>query len=145
MRVTPPPPKKKKFPQAKPKQTYRTTVRGTQTSFLNPRFTGYSRRFLFSSRCTEMEVTEIILAQASRLCQLSRHSRGVLSRLWIFKSIVPSLRIYWGGGEGGRGEGGCFFTLFNFVHILLNSVCKILRLKITNSRTKSLETFAKCL
>jgi hypothetical protein len=41
----------------------------------------------------EMEVTEIILAKVSRLCQLSSHSRGFLSRLQIFKSIRPSLWI----------------------------------------------------
>jgi len=31
----------------------------------------------------EMEVTEIILAKVSRLCQLSSHSHGFLSSLWI--------------------------------------------------------------
>jgi hypothetical protein len=30
--------------------------------------------------CTEMEVTEIILAKVLRLCQLSSHSHGFLSR-----------------------------------------------------------------
>ncbi len=35
-------------------------------------------------RYPEMEVTEIILAKISRLCQLSSHSRGFLSRLYIF-------------------------------------------------------------
>jgi hypothetical protein len=40
-----------------------------------------------------MEVTEIILAKVSRLCQLSSHSHGFLSRLKIFKSIGPSLWI----------------------------------------------------
>jgi hypothetical protein len=40
-----------------------------------------------------MEVTEIILAKVSRLCQLSSHSRGFLSRIWIFKNIGPSLWI----------------------------------------------------
>ena len=35
----------------------------------------------------EMEITEIILAKVSRLCQLSSHRRGFLSRLKIFKSI----------------------------------------------------------
>jgi hypothetical protein len=36
-----------------------------------------------------MEVTEIILAKVSRLRQLSSHSHGFLSRLWIFKNIGP--------------------------------------------------------
>jgi hypothetical protein len=44
-------------------------------------------------RQVEMEVTEIILAKFPRLCQLSSQSRGLLSRLLIFKSIGPSLRI----------------------------------------------------
>ncbi len=52
----------------------------------------------------EMEVTEIILANVSRLCQQSSHSHGFqknfLSRLQILKSIGPSLWISWGGGMG---------------------------------------------
>ncbi len=40
-----------------------------------------------------MGVTEIILAKESRLCQLSSHSRGFLSKLLIFKCIGPSLWI----------------------------------------------------
>ncbi len=48
---------------------------------------------LFYNSTPEMEVTEIILAKVSRLCQLSSHSRGILSRLWIFKSIGLSIRI----------------------------------------------------
>ncbi len=56
----------------------------------------------------EMEITGIILAKISRLCQLSSHSRGSLSRLWIFW-------ISWGGG----GWDGRLFTFFNFGHILL--------------------------
>jgi hypothetical protein len=40
-----------------------------------------------------MEVTEIILAKVSRLCQLSSHSHGFLSRLQIFTFIGPSLWI----------------------------------------------------
>ncbi len=39
-----------------------------------------------------MAVTEIILAKASRLCQLSSLSRLFLSRLWIFKPIGPTLK-----------------------------------------------------
>ncbi len=35
----------------------------------------------FQKPSPEMEVTEIILAKVSRLCQLSSHSRGFLSRL----------------------------------------------------------------
>ncbi len=37
-----------------------------------------------------MEVTEIILAEVSRLCQLSSHRRRFLSRLKIFKCLGPS-------------------------------------------------------
>jgi hypothetical protein len=43
----------------------------------------------------EIEVKEIILAKVSRLCQLSSHSRGFLSRVLIFKSKLHRvLRIY---------------------------------------------------
>jgi hypothetical protein len=49
----------------------------------------------------EIKVTEIILAKVSRLCQLSSHSRGFFSRLQIFRSIGPSLWIFFGGGGGG--------------------------------------------
>ncbi len=42
----------------------------------------------------EMEVTEIIKTKVSRLCPLLSHSRGFLSRLWIFKSIYIYIFIY---------------------------------------------------
>ncbi len=49
---------------------------------------------IFNQKTPEMEVTEIILAQVSRLFQLSSHSRG-LSRLQIFKSIGLANGLKW--------------------------------------------------
>ncbi len=43
----------------------------------------------------EMEVTEIISAKIYIICQLSSRSRGFFARVWILKSIGPSLWIYW--------------------------------------------------
>jgi hypothetical protein len=43
--------------------------------------------------------TEIILAKVSRLCQLSSQSCGFLSKLYVFKSIRPSLSISLGMGR----------------------------------------------
>ncbi len=46
-----------------------------------------------------MEVTEIILAKVSRLCQLSSHCRGFLSRLLIYRAW-PVVFFRGGGGTG---------------------------------------------
>jgi hypothetical protein len=50
-------------------------------------------RNVLSTSFPAMEVSEIILAEVSRLCQLSSYNCGFLSRLQIFKSIGPSLWI----------------------------------------------------
>jgi hypothetical protein len=42
---------------------------------------------------TEMEVTEITLAEICRHCQLSSQSRGFFARVKILKSIKPILWI----------------------------------------------------
>jgi hypothetical protein len=42
---------------------------------------GSDQGFVQDLKSTVMEVTEIILAKVSRVCQLSSHSRGVLLRL----------------------------------------------------------------
>jgi hypothetical protein len=84
-----------------------------------------------------MEITEIILANVSRdfVSCISSHSRGILSRLKVFKSIGPGLWISWGGGGGG-GEGGriCLpfslsslfylwlFSLLDFSYILIKQI-----------------------
>ncbi len=44
--------------------------------------------------CPEMEVTEIILAKVSRLCQLSSHSSRFLPKTIIFKFIGLSLQFF---------------------------------------------------
>ncbi len=63
--------------------------------------------FVLTQCLAEMEVTEMILAKVSRLCQLSIHCRGFLSKLQIFKSIGPRLCISWG-------RGAVFVYLFHF-------------------------------
>jgi hypothetical protein len=55
----------------------------------------------------EMEITEIILAKVSRLCQLSNHSRGFLSRPRIFNSLWISF-----GHETSSYDTKCFFIVF---------------------------------
>ncbi len=47
----------------------------------------------------ELEITEIMLAKVSRLCQLSSHSRGFLSRLQIFKYIGPTVAYEFFGAQ----------------------------------------------
>jgi hypothetical protein len=58
---------------------------------------------------SKKEVSEIILAKVSKLYELSRHSRGFLPRLEIFKTIGLNLLISLRGG-GGTG----FCLLFHF-------------------------------
>ncbi len=50
---------------------------------------------------SELEVTEIILAKFSRLCQLLSHSPRFLSSLQIFKSMGPTYAVFFFGGGGG--------------------------------------------
>jgi hypothetical protein len=64
----------------------------TMTSYSSARYMiCHKNLYMFLYFSPEMEVTEIVLAKVSRLCQLLSHSRGFLSRLQIFKSIWPSL------------------------------------------------------
>ncbi len=63
--------------------------------YLNVEYIVICWHFWICNRKPEMGVKEIILANVSRLCQLSSHSRGLLSKLLIFKCTGPSLWISW--------------------------------------------------